>query len=306
MALELIIPERTHQEFGHSISKLLQILRDLQLSNEQQVILNFSQARMLNPFFLGGLACVINHEKDKGRSFEFMYGSNYTVQSYLSTICFPQCHAPETGKAEEFILTLDRFKLKRYIPIVYFPTGDSETVSNIRERVLGAIGSIIRLQLNFTETKLMPISYMIDELTHNVNDHSEGKGGFIFVQYYPTSNYLDLCICDNGIGILNSYNKTNKFNPSSETEAVEFAINGRSTKDRPESKGFGLWTSRNMLVNGLNGCFYLMTGNSAYMQAFDYKGIINLPDDFYFQGNFVALRIPTLIPTEFNMYNYVE
>lgn len=306
MALELIIPERTHQEFGHSISKLLQLLATLQTSNETEVVLNFSNARMLNPFFLGGLACAIRYEEGKGRRFQFEYGTNYGLKSYLTTICFPHCYAPKSGETEEFIQSLDRFKTKTYIPIVLFPTGDSSTISKIRERVLGAINSILRLQLNFTYSNHSPITYMIDELTHNVNDHSEATGGFIFVQYYPASNYLDLCICDNGIGILHSYNKTNKYNPANETEAVEFAINGRSTKDRPESKGFGLWTSRNMLVTGLKGCFYLMTGNTAYIQTIDYKEILNLPDDFYYQGNFVALRIPTFVPPDFNIYNYLE
>ncbi|MFN8265052.1 MAG: hypothetical protein U0T11_03210 [Chitinophagaceae bacterium] len=304
--MELIIPERTHQEFGHSISKLLQLLSALQINKNKKVTLNFSQARMLNPFFLGGLACVINYEERQGRFFDFNYGLNYSLQSYLSLIRFPSCHAPEIEKADDFIYSLEKFTQKTYTPIICFPTGDSNTISEIREKVLGAVGSIIRQQLGFTETKLMPISYMIDELTHNVNDHSEAAGGYIFIQYYPSSNYLDLCICDNGVGILSSYNKTNKFNPVNETEAVAFAINGRSTKNRPESKGFGICTSRNMLVNGLNGCFYLMTGNSAYMQTIDYKGIINLPDNFYFQGTFVALRIPTLIPADFNIYSYVE
>lgn len=306
MALELKIPERTHQEFGHSISKLLQLLVELQGSKEQEVTLDFINARMLNPFFLGGLACAIDYEKSKGRRFGFEYGNNYGLQSYLSTICFPGCYSPAEKETEEFVLSLERFRTKTYIPIVLFPTGNNVINSKIRERILSAINSILRLQLNFTEAKHMPISYMIDEMTHNVNDHSDAANGFIFVQYYPASNYLDVCICDHGVGIWQSYLKTDKFKPANEIEAVEFAINGRSTKNIPESKGFGLSTSRNMLVNGLNGCFYLMTGNTAYMQTVAYKGIINLPDDFYYQGNFVALRIPTFVPPEFNIYNYLE
>src|SRR5690606_32833445 len=100
-------------------------------------------------------------------------------------------------------------------------------------------------------------SYLIDEMTHNINDHSQAEQGFIFARYYPASNYIDVCICDGGIGIYESYSKSPKFHPQSEQEAIEFAINGRSTKDRPEARGFGIPTSRDMLVNGLKGKFYL-------------------------------------------------
>ena len=105
---------------------------------------------------------------------------------------------------------------------------------------------------------------------------------------------------------MQSYQKSQKFHPENEREAIEFAINGRSTKDRPESKGFGISTSRDMLVNGLKGKFFLLSGNTAYIQTTENKGIIDIPDNFFYQGNYVALRVPTLIDPAFNLYNYVE
>jgi hypothetical protein len=55
MALKIVIPERTHQEFGHSISKLLPIVGSITSTDEVEIELDFSRAKMLNPFFLGGL-----------------------------------------------------------------------------------------------------------------------------------------------------------------------------------------------------------------------------------------------------------
>ena len=306
MALNIQIPVRTHEDFGHSLSKLLRLLSQLCTTAERHIILDFNQARMLNPFFLGGLACAIRHYEKNGKFFELNYQQNFNINSYLDTIFFPVCHTPETGGEEVFMHTLEKFRAKNYIPIIAFPTGIDTGVTAIREKVLSAVSSILRKQLNFTEKNLMPIAYIIDEMTHNINDHSFADTGFVFAQYYPASNYIDICICDYGIGILQSYQKSQKFHPENEREAIEFAINGRSTKDRPESKGFGISTSRDMLVNGLKGKFFLLSGNTAYIQTTENKGIIDIPDNFFYQGNYVALRVPTLIDPAFNLYNYVE
>lgn len=305
MALTIQIPVRTHEDFGHSLSKLLKVLSQLCTTEEPHIILDFNQARMLNPFFLGGLACAIRHYEKFGKTFELNYRENFNINSYLDAICFPGSHVPEAGSEEIFMNSLEKFRTKNYIPIIGFPTGIDTGITAIREKVLSAVSSILRNQLNFTEKNLMPIAYMIDEMTHNINDHSLAEYGFIFAQYYPASNYIDICICDYGTGILQSYQKSSKFNPANEQEAIEFAINGRSTKDRPESKGFGISTSRDMLVNGLKGKFFLLSGNTAYIQTIENKGIIDIPDSFFYQGNYVALRVPTLIDPSFNIYNYV-
>lgn len=306
MALTIQIPERTHEDFGHSLSKLLRLLSQLYTTEESHIILDFNQARMLNPFFLGGLACTIRHYETKGKIFELNYQQNFNINSYLDTICFPGSHTTEAGGEKIFMETLEKFRKKNYIPLIAFPTGIDTGVTAIRERVLSAVSSILRNQLNFTEKNLMPIVYMVDEMTHNINDHSLADKGFVFAQYYPANNYIDICICDYGIGILKSYQKSSKFYPENEQEAIEFAINGCSTKDRPESKGFGISTSRDMLVNGLKGKFFLLSGNTAYIQTTENKGIIDFPDNFFYQGSYLALRVPTLIDPAFNIYNYVE
>lgn len=306
MALTIQIPVRTHEEFGHSLTRLLRLLIELHTTEEKEIILDFNNARMLNPFFLGGLACIIQHYESGGKSFVLNHQENYSISSYLSAICFPKCHSPEKNSDVDFLLTLEKFRTKNYIPIIAFPTGFDRGVTDIREKILSAVSLILKNQLNFTEKNLMPISYIIDEMTHNINDHSTADRGFVFAQYYPASNYIDICICDYGIGIYKSYQKSSKFNPESERQAIEFAINGCSTKDRPESKGFGISTSRDMLVNGLKGKFFLLSGNTAFIQSIENNGIIDMPDDFYYQGNYVALRVPTIIDPNFNMYNYVE
>jgi len=301
MAVKIIIPGRTHEEFGFSISKLIRIVDNISRVNDSDVVLDFSYARMLNPFFLGGLTCLIDYYKSRNIQFELNHDQNLSIASYLQTIRFPGCY-----DANESNWSLDEFSYKTYIPIIRFPTGASSKMENIRNTILSAISDLFKKQLSFNERERAPLSYMLDEFTHNVNDHSGAGEGFVFAQYYPSSNYLDLCICDHGKGIYRSYLDSGKHNPKDEIEAINMAISGFSTKDLPESKGFGITTSRKMLTSGLRGKLFIWSGNTAYIESVERLSIVNIPESCYFQGTYIALRIPTLVPSEFNITDFLE
>lgn len=306
MVQKINIPVRTHEEFGHSISKLLKLISLLVASKENEVELDFSQARMLNPFFLGGLACSLHHFRSHGKQINLNHANNYNINTYLERIFFPECFTPLKDYENDFFHRLDDYRVKTYIPIIAFPTGSDAYHGTVREKVLNAVSALLKTQLNFREKERQPLSNFLDELTHNVNDHSGAKYGYLFAQFYPSSNYLDLVICDHGKGIFKSYENTAKFNPKDEIEALQFAIMGISTKDLPESKGFGISTSRKMLVNGLGGKFFIWTGNTAYLETVERVNILDIPENCYFQGTFVALRIPTIMPERFNFYEFIE
>lgn len=65
---------------------------------------------------------------------------------------------------------------------------------------------------------------------------SEAEQGYVFAQFYPNSNYLDLCICDAGKRIYQSFLDNPKFNPANDIEAMQLALSGNSTKDSPEQE----------------------------------------------------------------------
>lgn len=301
MPYTIDIPVRTHEEFGDSLSKLLDIISVLNKESEGEIIVDFRKARMLNPLFLGGLACAIDRCKESGKIISLNLGDNLTISAYLKTIGFPNgCKLNDPESA------LSHLEGKTYIPIVNFPTGQSDYHTGVRESITNSITSLLKTQLKLNSTQYTPIVYLIEELTNNINDHSGAENGFVFGQFYPSSNYFDLCISDHGKGIFHSYVGNARFTPNTELEALEFAINGRSTKDRPEARGFGISTSRDMLVNGLRGKFFIWSGNNAYVQSIEKVGLLNVPKDCYFQGTYIALRVPTVIPKDFNIYNYLE
>ena len=305
MSVTIQIPVRTHEDFGDSISKLIKVLSEISSIQDEEIILDFSRAKMLNPFFLCGLACVIQRLQDSGKKFILNHKENFNIKSYLNTIHFPSTLSP-SAENEYNLKILENYRAKTYIPIISFKTGNDNNTTLIRENILSSISQLLKNQLNFSEGERQPLSYFLDELTNNINDHSNASQGYVFAQFYPNSNYLDLCICDGGKGIYQSFLDNPKFNPANDIEAMQLALSGHSTKDRPEARGFGISTTRNMLVNGLKGILFIWSGNTTFLQAVNKEAIVNIGENGYFQGAFIALRLPMIIPGAFNFYNFVE
>lgn len=126
------------------------------------------------------------------------------------------------------------------------------------------------------------------------------------VQNYPTKNFMDICIVDRGEGILQSYHN-NKFNQfKNHEEALREAVNGLSTKNYEGNRGYGIRTSRNMLVGGLGGSYFMFSGNSFYIWNSEIEQIAALNVEYNWSGTIVALRIPRVANRNFNYINYIE
>ena len=69
-------------------------------------------------------------------------------------------------------------------------------------------------------------------------------------------------------------------------EAITLALNGKSTKPEANSRGFGIPTSRKMLVNGLRGKFFMWTGTAFMYQNVEKEEIISVPEQFYWNWLF--------------------
>ncbi len=95
-------------------------------------------------------------------------------------------------------------------------------------------------------------------------------------------------------------------------EALRCVIEKRlSSKQLPdaENRGYGIYTSRRMLVDGLGGRYYLWSGNAFYSYN---KGLgtpmnfLELPPPIAWHGTVVALRIPYADNKDFNSAEYYE
>jgi len=288
--LVLQIPERTYDNFGHPIQFFFKFLNDVSTTDFEELVIDFSATKFCGTFLLAGLSSIANQMKNRRVKVRIIH-NNFT-KSYLETIKFP------FGTDDSKIIT--QFQSKTYIPIISFPNSEK------REQILTTVNALLKNQLKLKLNILSGIYYLIDELTNNIADHSKSKKGYMFAQFFPQKNYLNICIYDNGIGIYKSYMNSAKFNPSSNSEAINFAIYGKSTKDLPESRGFGISTSREMLTKGLNGSFFLFSENSFFIQNREREEIIANKNITENNGCFLALRIPALVNDNFSYEKYIE
>lgn len=296
------IPQRTLGKFGYSFGKFLSIVQKFNNCSSQKIIFDFRRAEMLNPFVLGGTAALISQSFEKGKNVQINLGSNSKINSYLQTIEFSNGCDPE-----KFNKRFNELKDKTYIPLIRFPGGDSKLYTAARDQLLDLLSNLLRAQIKLNQKESSPIVYLLSELTTNISEHSESIYGFVFGQFYKTpNNYLDICICDHGKGIYESYRNNIKFKPTNEIQALDFALTGKSTKNRSESRGYGISTSRNILSSGLHGRFLLWSGDSAYVETPEHVGIVSFPQGSYYQGTYIALRIPTVIPGNFDLIKFLE
>lgn len=300
-SLSLKIPKRVSDNFGEPIKQFLEILSKVNSNGYgRKIDFDFSETKFISPFLVGGLSYIANRNIAEGGNSIIFNPKNDFFNSYLDNIFFYKGYQEKTER------NLDYYNSKNYTPLVKFPLSSSEESVIYREGILNALNEILKKQLNLSGDFRTALYYLIDELTQNIIDHSNSEFGIIFSQFFPSKNYMDICISDAGKGLFNSYIDSGKHNPTNNQEAVNFAVYGKSTKDIPESRGFGLSTSRKMLVEGLKGKFFLMSGDSFFIQTVDKEEIISLPKTFDISGCYIALRVPILDSKSFNPYNYME
>jgi len=177
-----------------------------------------------------------------------------------------------------------------------FSTEKGDIPTTIRERVLSKINTLVNDNLNLDNNYEAAVSYLISEITDNIVEHSGIDRGWLLIQYYPTTEYLDICIIDTGKTLLGSYKDHNVKDIDTHEKALNAAIQGISTKD--VERGTGIRTSKAISSLGLKGDFTIFSGSSIYFN----NRIINLEVEW--PGTFVAIRIKKGIEN-FSIYTYV-
>ncbi|NJN27762.1 MAG: hypothetical protein HC819_18235 [Cyclobacteriaceae bacterium] len=222
--------------------------------------------------------------------------------SYLSYIKFPDGLKPDL--IPDWEQNLQSYSRKSYLPLINFNTSPREAVTVERNNVISHACQIIKHITKVPVNYYTGISYLISELSDNIVDHSRCERGWLSFQFYPSKGYIDFCIGDSGVGLLGAYQhytgEQDYSNITTHIDAMDNVIKGISTKNIQE-RGYGVHTSREMLISGLKGQFILFSGNAL---LYNY----NLVDfNCLFSGTIAVLRISGAKPDlNFNYNNYVE
>lgn len=289
------------ERIGSAFNHLFQVINQTENVQSDDLIWNFGGTTFFHPFFLAPL---IIYKQRSEKSIKCQGVPAY-IDSYFDLVHFHEPLLIDENMDLENMLS--SYVHRSYIPVCRFDLCKSnvDALQTVLQRV-------IERQCNADSKITTPLSYFLGELICNMNQHSHGKYGYIFSQYLnKRENSIDIILADDGITVYGSYARTGKYLDkigNNDAEALRLANEGYSTKDLPESenRGFGISTSKNMLVDGLKGSFFMLSGNAFHRyDVGSGSTFISLPSNIYWHGTIILMRIPVNVPTGFNYLKYV-
>ena len=228
------------------------------------------------------------------------------LQSYLNSICFDRLLHFGNEKKEDIESVMQQYTDKTFLPLCSFAMTDSN-----KDTFGSVIRNVIVKQADIESGLYTSLSYLISELLDNVFEHSQSPNGYVFSQYLKSEGVINLCIGDVGISVYGSFKNAGLYQEEidgKEAAALRLANEGYSSKNRPnaENRGYGIPTSKAMLVRGIKGAFFMLSGTAFHRFENDSNDYIDLQNLFRWNGTIILLRIPTKIPEGFNYVDYLE
>ncbi len=93
-----------------------------------------------------------------------------------------------------------------------------------------------------------------------------------------------------------------------EAEALKFANEGYSTKNLPEAenRGFGISSTKSMIVEGLGGAFFMLSGGAFHRHDINGSSYVRLPESISWDGTVILMRIPLTVNNSFDYMKYIR
>ena len=262
-----------------------------------KLYIDFSDVGVVTPLYVLPLVVYLN---TSNRDIEISRRSNY-----LEIIGFDQGLMPDQMRNSEFLAIMEMYSRKNFIPIINFSA--TKNNDDKKDAILTTVETMICRQSGLSPNVAIGVKYMLGEYVDTIIQHANSERGYIFTQSFPQNGYLDICIADSGITLLGSYKTLVDNEIETDLEAIQAANRGISTKNLPnaENRGYGIITSKNMLVEGLGGSFIMMSGDALHLYNSESRKFIVMPKGIRWNGTIIALRIP-YVNKNFQYINYIE
>lgn len=285
---------------GYSFNYLIKVIAETEAVDA--VLWDFADVTFLHPFFLAPLAI---YKNTSGKDIKCI-NMSLRIQAYLNSICFDRMLFFDQEKREDVEAVMQKYTDKTFLPLCSF------AMTNANKDTFGSImKTVLMKQTNIGQKGNSSLSYLISELLDNIYEHSQSPYGYLFSQYLEKEGVINLCIADTGISIAGSFEKAGLYQEEidgNEAEALKLANEGYSTKNRPEAenRGYGISTSKAMLVNGMKGAFFMLSGGAFHRYENGANYYIDLKNLFRWNGTIILMRIPIVLPDKFNYIDYLE
>lgn len=146
--------------------------------------------------------------------------------------------------------------------------------------------------------------FLIEEMINNIVDHSDFTIAHTLAQHYPLGNVVDICFIDNGISIPGKFEQAG-FDFSDDNDAINQAINGKSTKKDEGLRGTGLNNVINLITKGNGGSVLIASRNGLIHIIKNKKYKLNMRNNIN-KGTLISIRLKMKIVDIENFYSYVN
>lgn len=294
----------SESRIGEVLMSLFSVVEETE-KHGQRVIWDYQNAEYLQPFFVSALAVykhsLENEILDKNLGIRLKH--RFDDIRFSNPLFFSGNISPCDN--------LNSFKETSNLPVCMFSRNYSR-IDEMQSELFSIIAKQIKPRIEGWIPNT-PLSYLISELTCNIQEHSFASHGFMIMQCPEEENSISVCVADNGITIHGSYMKSGKAEliriiGDDHAEALRYSTKGFSTKNLPgnESRGYGISSNLDMVVNGLGGAFFLLSGNAFFRSDEDGEQFVNLPEEMFWDGTIILVKIPLKQKDGFDVYKYIE
>lgn len=288
------------ERIGSAFNHLFSVIHQTESVVGDEVQWDFKGNTFFHPFFLAPLAI---YKRNCHKKISCINKSGY-IESYFKLVHFDNLLYIDINT--DLQEALSEYSKKSYIPICCF-----DICNNNVDALQTVIQSIIEKQSKVDNKITTPLSYFLGELVCNISQHSKSPVGYIFSQYLHREKCIDICIADSGITIYGSYVNAQKYMDEigdDEAVALKKANDGYSTKNLPdaENRGYGIISTKNMLVDGLKGAFFMLSGGAFHRHDNSDSVFIRLPKSINWDGTIILMRLPVNVDEQFNYMNYIQ
>ena len=301
MSSKINIPNVDRDDrIGSAFNHLFKVIIQMENYSGENLEWDLKDAAFFHPFYLAPLAI---YKQNCGNSI-ICKDIPKRISKYLELVQFEE---PLLIKEDMDLTSI----LEPYISRSYIPVCKFELCKSNIDALQSILQRVICKQSKADVRITTPLSYLLGELIDNMNEHSKGKYGYIFAQYLKKEDCIDLVVADDGITIFSSYVRSCKYLDEiggDEAKALKMATEGKSTKNLPgtENRGYGLSSSKEMLVNGLHGSFFILSGGAFHRHDESGSVSVKLPQTINWNGTIILMRIPVQVPTDFDYSKYVR
>jgi len=165
------------------------------------------------------------------------------------------------------------------------------------DRVTASLSQQLTIHTDWSAASLQSLGSMVFELTENVMQHSQAKGGITVLQIRPAEQRIVLAIADNGIGVRESLAGNPKYSEiDDDLTAIAEAMGAGATAEPGTGGGMGLFLAR-CLVRSNEGSFLLRSGEACREESETVSDSKDLPR---LHGTLISVDVRTDRPLNYS------